>query len=84
MSPARRPPTFRGVAPLLSNDSTPENALAHPGAAAVPLATELWASLHGIVDLRITKPEMPWPEPAALIDPALAAVLAATRPEPDD
>lgn len=52
-------------------------------AAALPLAIELWASLHGIVDLRITKPEMPWPEPTALIDPALAAVLTATRPEPD-
>lgn len=42
------------------------------------LATELWASLHGIVDLRITKPEMPWPNPDALVDAALAAVHAAT------
>lgn len=50
-------------------------------AAAVPLATELWASLHGIVDLRITKPELPWPEPDALVDAALAAVHAAATPK---
>lgn len=49
-------------------------------AAALPLATELWASLHGMVDLRITKPEMPWPDPDVLIDAALAAVRAATTP----
>jgi len=47
-------------------------------AGSVPLATELWASLHGIVDLRITKPELPWPEPDALVDAALAAVHATT------
>jgi len=39
--------------------------------------TELWASLHGNVDLRITKPEMPWPDPDALADAALAAIHAA-------
>lgn len=49
-------------------------------AAALPLATELWASLHGIVDLRITKPELPWPDPDLLADAALAAVRAATSP----
>jgi AcrR family transcriptional regulator len=47
--------------------------------AALALATELWASLHGILDLRITKPELPWPDPDALIDAALAAVRAAAR-----
>ncbi|MBV9817294.1 MAG: TetR/AcrR family transcriptional regulator [Solirubrobacterales bacterium] len=41
---------------------------------AVPLATELWASLHGMVDLRITKPDMPWPGPDTLIDPALTPI----------
>lgn len=45
--------------------------------AAMALGTELWASLHGIVDLRITKPEMPWPDPDALVDAALTAVHAA-------
>lgn len=45
-------------------------------AAALVLATELWASLHGMVDLRITKPEMPWPDPGDLVDAALAAVRA--------
>ena len=44
--------------------------------AALVLATELWASLHGMVDLRITKPEMPWPDPDDLVDAALAAVRA--------
>ncbi len=41
------------------------------------LATELWASLHGIVDLRITKPEMPWPGWDQLVDAALTAVRSA-------
>lgn len=44
---------------------------------ALALATELWASLHGIVDLRITKPELPWPETDGLVDLALTAVRAA-------
>lgn len=47
--------------------------------AALPLATELWASLHGVVDLRITKPELPWPDADLLVDAALAAVRASTR-----
>ncbi|GAA1258056.1 TetR/AcrR family transcriptional regulator [Pseudonocardia aurantiaca] len=41
------------------------------------LATELWASLHGLVDLQITKPDMPWPDPDRLIDLALTAVRRA-------
>lgn len=49
-------------------------------AAALPLATELWASLHGIVDLRITKPELPWPDADLLVDAALAAVRTAGQP----
>ena len=54
-----------------------------PGrAGALPLATELWASLHGIVDLRITKPEMPWPDPDVLTDTALAAVRHAVGAGP--
>ncbi|GAB3268872.1 TetR/AcrR family transcriptional regulator [Arthrobacter pigmenti] len=44
---------------------------------AMPLATGLWASLHGIVDLRITKPEMGWPNTDLLIDNALAAIRSA-------
>jgi AcrR family transcriptional regulator len=35
------------------------------------LAVELWAALHGIVDLRITKPELPWPPAELLVDNAL-------------
>lgn len=49
----------------------------HQRDAAVPLATELWASLHGILDLRITKPDMPWPQPDTLIDLALTPIRVA-------
>lgn len=45
-----------------------------PGSQAGSLALELWASLHGIVDLRITKPEMEWPPPDDLIRDALRAI----------
>ncbi len=48
--------------------------------AAVPLVTELWASLHGTVDLRITKPDMPWPDPDVLIHAALAGIRASAAP----
>lgn len=48
--------------------------------AALPLATELWASLHGIVDLRITKPEIPWPDPDVLVDNALTPIRVAATP----
>jgi AcrR family transcriptional regulator len=44
------------------------------GRLAVPLALELWASLHGIADLRIGKPEMDWPPEDDLIRPALRAI----------
>ena len=56
--------------------------MARRAATALPLATELWASLHGIVDLRITKPELPWPDPGVLADAALAAVRAASHADP--
>jgi AcrR family transcriptional regulator len=46
------------------------------------LATELWASLHGLVDLRITKPDMAWPDPGALIDAALAPIRCAAADPP--
>lgn len=45
-----------------------------PGTDPLPYALELWASLHGVVDLRITKPELPWPDPDALVDLALAGL----------
>ena len=47
-------------------------------ASTLPPAIELWASLHGIVDLRITKPEMPWPDPSILVELALAPIGAAS------
>jgi AcrR family transcriptional regulator len=36
------------------------------------LAVQLWAALHGQVDLRISRPEMPWPPSEALVDATLA------------
>jgi AcrR family transcriptional regulator len=45
------------------------------------LAVELWAVLHGIVDLRLTKPELPWPPAQQLADNALRH-LGLVRPEP--
>jgi AcrR family transcriptional regulator len=35
------------------------------------LAVQLWTSLHGQVDLRISKPEMPWPPAGRLLDATL-------------
>ena len=36
------------------------------------LAVQLWTSLHGTVDLRISKPEMPWPSAESLLQATLA------------
>jgi len=36
------------------------------------LAIQLWAWMHGFVDLRISKPEMPWPASDALLTATLA------------
>ena len=53
---------------------------AEPDPQSVPvLAIELWASLHGLVDLRITKPEMPWPDPAPLVRRALNPIRSAVE-----
>jgi AcrR family transcriptional regulator len=35
------------------------------------VSIELWAALHGLVDLRITKPEMPWPPAENLVEAVL-------------
>jgi AcrR family transcriptional regulator len=43
-----------------------------PGVSAGLVAIELWSFLHGFVDLRITKPEMPWPPSETLLDAVLA------------
>ncbi len=36
------------------------------------LAIQLWAWMHGIIDLRISKPEMPWPASGTLLDATLS------------
>jgi AcrR family transcriptional regulator len=43
------------------------------------LAVQLWTTLHGIVDLRISKPEMPWPPANALLAATLSD-LGLTHP----
>lgn len=35
------------------------------------LAVTLWSLLHGMADLRIGKPEVPWPDPVEALDDAL-------------
>ncbi len=45
------------------------------------LAVQLWTALHGAVDLRISKPEMPWPPIEALVDATLHD-LRLHRPAP--
>ena len=36
----------------------------------------LWATLHGLVTLRVTRPSFPWPPLGELIDQAISAILA--------
>lgn len=36
------------------------------------LAIQLWAWMHGLIDLRISKPDMPWPAVGALLDATLS------------
>lgn len=36
------------------------------------LAIQLWAWMHGLIDLRISKPDMPWPAIDALLDATLS------------
>lgn len=36
------------------------------------LAIQLWAWMHGLIDLRISKPEMPWPAVDTLLDATLS------------
>ncbi len=38
------------------------------------LAVQLWSLLHGIADLRISKPQLPWPPAEALAEAGLAAL----------
>lgn len=38
------------------------------------LSIQLWAWMHGLIDLRISKPEMPWPAVTTLLDATLSAL----------
>lgn len=37
-------------------------------------AVQLWGFLHGLADLRLTKPELPWPAAGGLIDAMLVSL----------
>jgi len=43
-------------------------------AEALPTAVQLWSFLHGLADLRLTKPELPWPAADGLIDATLTGL----------
>ncbi len=45
------------------------------GQGSFALAVQLWAWLHGLVDLRIGKPEFPWPNTDVMLDATLSALL---------
>lgn len=43
------------------------------------LAILLWATLHGIISLRLSRPRSPWPRLEELVDDAVRALLAGSR-----
>jgi hypothetical protein len=45
------------------------------GADPFVVAVELWAVVHGITSLLISKPDFPWPPHKALVDDLVAACL---------
>jgi len=51
------------VAPCAPPDSDP-----------LSVAVQLWSFLHGLADLRLTKPELPWPANDRLIDATLVSL----------
>lgn len=55
---------------------------ASDGADATFVAMLVWAQLHGCADLRLSKPELPWPPAEELIDHALAGFGLIDRPFP--
>lgn len=57
--------------------------VAGPGGAdldAFTVAMELWAMLHGLVDLPFGNPAFPWPAPEVVNDTALARLRATVQP----
>jgi AcrR family transcriptional regulator len=46
------------------------------------VALQLWTSLHGMVDLRISKPEIDWPPAERMVDASLGQLQLA-EPDPD-
>ncbi len=49
-----------------------------PQAEAVRTATLLWATVHGLASLRISRPNFPWPDTWLLLDDAITRILAAS------
>ncbi|MCL2394038.1 MAG: TetR/AcrR family transcriptional regulator [Acidimicrobiaceae bacterium] len=54
----------------------------HDAANAMFVAMLVWTQLHGIADLQLSKPELPWPAATELIDHALVGLDLLDRPTP--
>jgi AcrR family transcriptional regulator len=62
---------------MMLNDAMAASAL-HPESALSPdrAVVQLWATLHGIVSLRDSRPTFPWPPLAQMVDDAVDSVVA--------
>jgi AcrR family transcriptional regulator len=78
----RRPhPGAAAFTDLITSIQRCLNAGAHTRQPSPFLAFQLWCLLHGLTDLRVGKPEMPWPEASEMIDHYLVSV-GLRRPPP--
>ncbi len=57
-------------------DTSPDGATVD----AFAVATEIWATMHGLVDLPFGNPTFPWPDPVATADAWLARFRASLHP----
>jgi AcrR family transcriptional regulator len=65
---------------MLLNEAIAASALDPEGALSLDAAvTLLWATLHGIVSLRDSRPTFPWPPLPQMVDQAVASVVARVR-----
>jgi AcrR family transcriptional regulator len=78
----RRPhPGAAAFTDLIASIQRCLNAGAQTRRPSVFLAFQLWCLLHGMTDLRASKPELPWPGADEMIDHLLVSLgLRATRP----
>lgn len=60
-----------------------EAGAATPLADPTHLAVMVWAALHGLVSLRISRPRFPWPPLDELVDEAVGRMVGLAHPSPD-